>query len=131
MRISRDLFISRAVWEAHKDPGLRFDIDIDPGELIQWGNVLLSESRGYWHGLSGRLADRLGVSAAAWNVVVRIHRPDDPESMGDSVLDLAPYILARSGILQSDCGVMKSASIELCERYFELGKRSGNHTTTW
>ncbi len=87
--------LDRAVWAAHLDPGLRL-ADIDPSELAAWAVALQAESRGYWHGMSGRLAERLRIDQPAWLAMVRIHQPEPPASIGNSSVDLVPEILRRS-----------------------------------
>lgn len=113
--------MDKAVWEAHLRP------DLTPAslDLRQWANELTSEARGYWHGASGRLADRLGISAAAWSAMVRIHCAP-AESLGDSSIDLVPYVLARAGLML-DVVTWHRASVAQCAEFFELGRRAGCH----
>jgi hypothetical protein len=46
---------------------------------------LREESRGYWHGMTGRLVERLRISDEEWRFVVAVHRGGvAARSLGDS-----------------------------------------------
>ncbi len=87
--------IDCAVWAAHLDPRLQL-AEVADDDLEAWAATLRADARGYWHGMSGRLAARLGITRAVWVAMVRIHRPEPAASIGDSSADLVPEILRRA-----------------------------------
>ncbi len=118
--------IDRAVWAAHLRTDLRLDVGIDALEMLRWANTIISEARGYWHGASGRLAERLEITDQAWSEMALTHRPGPAENLGDSSVDLVPYILARVGLMTGGA-YWHQASQRMCAGYFERGREVGCH----
>lgn len=80
--------IDAAVWDAHCRADLSLQLDVDGDDWSAYVDALRQESRGYWHGMTGRLFERMGLPEDAWMDFVRLHQPEPPRSLGDSSMDL-------------------------------------------
>lgn len=121
--------IDRAVWAAH----LRADLKVEGGgltDLSRWADQLRSEARGYWHEMTGRLADRLDVTDEDWGEMLRLHRPGPTQSLGESSVDLVPFVLAGAGLRERHGPAGFSwapADRAECLDFLDRGRESGCH----
>lgn len=93
--------IDRIVWDAH------FKKDFQAIDLISskdWKEYWLAtrkDCRGYWHGATGLIAERLNIGSKEWRQMIRFHQPEPPACIGDSSHDYSYLVeAARQKILE-------------------------------
>lgn len=92
------------VWAAHFQCRLpkeeeRLSVSV-PVSKQEWGlywKQTRSECRGYWHGATARVAERLGLiteedGSDEWDRMVKFHQPEPPTCLGDSSHDYSCLI---------------------------------------
>lgn len=100
------------VWDAHflvRLPDgrekLRFDVPVSRKDWKRYWKKTRRECRGYWHGATGRIAERLGIVHAdapapedgEWMRMVRFHQPEPPTCLGESSHDYG-YLVERGAV---------------------------------
>jgi len=110
---TRDLvaILDPLVWQAHfqcRLPGekdrLAVAVPVSPAEWRRYWQHTRKESRGYWHGATGRIAERLGYlsedgCAEDWERMVRFHQPEPATCLGDSSHDYS-YLIQSAAVFQ-------------------------------
>ena len=99
------------VWQAHflvrlpecRD-ALTFEVPVSRKDWNRYWRKTRSECRGYWHGATGRIAERLGFLGddeapddGEWLRMVRFHQPEPPTCLGDSSHDYG-YLMKQSAV---------------------------------
>ena len=84
------------VWEAHLDSTLVCVVPVSRRDWNRYWRQTRREARGYWHGATGRITERLGIGDPAWKKFVRLWRPKPSTKLGDSSLDLSRLIQRRA-----------------------------------
>jgi len=81
------------------------EVPVSQKDWNRYWQATRAESRGYWHGSTGRIAERLGFGEAdneEWMRMVTFHQPESPTCPGDSchdygcVLEAAAKCLGRN-----------------------------------
>jgi len=92
------------VWDAHfqrrlpEDRALlRVVVPISRVEWRRYWKKLRAESRGYWHGATGRLAERLGIDESGWQRMAAFHLPGGAKCLGDSSHDYS-WLIERAAV---------------------------------
>lgn len=96
------------VWRAHflvrlpeEVERLSFRVPVTRREWSRYWRLTRREARGYWHGASGRIAERLGYvteddATDEWIRMVRFHQPEPATCLGDSSHDYS-YLIQHAG----------------------------------
>jgi hypothetical protein len=79
--------IDDAAWTAHHRADLRLDLDVEPAEWVRYVDGLTSDAKGFWHGLTGALSERVGADDASWQEMIAVHDPAPAECVGDTSHD--------------------------------------------
>lgn len=98
------MLLDPIVWAAHfqcrlPDDGEQLSVSV-PVSRADWQRYwkhTRAEARGYWHGATGRIAERLGFLSEddcrdEWSRMVRLHQPDTATCLGDSSHDYSHWI---------------------------------------
>jgi len=95
------------VWAAHfqcrlpEEAGkLAVVVPVSRGEWTEYWRQTRIEARGCWHGATGVIAERLGVSEEEWLRMVRFHQPEPPGCLGDSSHDYS-YLIEAAALFPS------------------------------
>ena len=99
-----DLFglCDRAYWAAIQTTELALDVSVATAEQWQaWASQLRREARGYWHGYTGRISERLKISDPEWIKTLEVHQPDwrNTKLLGDAVFDLFFLVCRKAGLM--------------------------------
>lgn len=111
------------VWRAHflvrlpeEAAHLSFAVPATGEEWELYWRQTRRESRGYWHGASGRIAERLGYlpedddderCSDEWLRMVRFHHPGPAKNLGDSSHDYS-YLIQRAGACDGETAKAKA-----------------------
>ena len=85
--------MDRLFWQACGRADLRLDKARIPKRVWRrYFNEAHVAAQGYWHGVTGLVVTRLGITNEEWLTVVRVHYPQAPECLGDSCHDFTRRI---------------------------------------
>jgi hypothetical protein len=94
--------LDRFVWDAHFKAGLRrrkkilLLIPVSPTVWEKYWLITRKESRGYWHGATGLIAERLDIAPDRWDRMVKSNQRGKSDCIGDSSCDYS-YLIEDAG----------------------------------
>ncbi len=92
-----DLF----VWSVHHRPsytGFDLPVNLSLAAWREYSAALRLAARGYWHGPTGLICERLEITDAEWSSFVDLHSEGrDPKKLGDSSFDV--FTLVENAVL--------------------------------
>jgi len=84
--------IDRIVWNAHFKKYFKPIDLVSPADWEEYWTVTRNDCRGWWHGATGLIANRLGISDKEWIKMTRFHQPEETTCLGDSSHDYSYLI---------------------------------------
>jgi len=89
--------LDQFVWDAHFHH-LKKALQI-PVSLQIWRKywkAIRQDCRGYWHGATGLIAERLNIKAEEWEQMIKLHQAGRAACLGDSSHDYS-YLVEKAG----------------------------------
>ena len=107
--------LDQIVWDAHfqvplpeQKAALQIIVPVSFKIWQDYWRVARQECRGWWHGATGLIAERLHVTQSEWNRVVRFHNPKPATKIGDASHDYS-YLIEAACITSRCSGAKKPA----------------------
>ncbi|MGB2808274.1 MAG: hypothetical protein WBC22_11060, partial [Sedimentisphaerales bacterium] len=90
--ITTRTILDQLVWDAHFQRLQH--VTVSPEIWRSYWLITRHECRGYWHGATGLIAERLAIGPDEWNRMINCHQSADASCLGDSSHDYS-YLIEK------------------------------------